>query len=390
MNKNNIIKKTLVASLTSAGIALTQKAIREIWELQKKNLVLTFRVDACNYNYFGFGLEFIHSFNNLSIRKNLSTNCWSRNIVDKDTHEIIATKYYRVPRTGKYLITLNALNYIYIDIQDKKVHGTSDELLAMGQLTMDFTFIGSEAKKYYNKLANNIEFKPRHTITKTNQISSRFIVQNRVSYYSRNRRDPKSIFLNGDNKDIILKFLDDFNMSGDKYNKFNLPHKCGILFYGDAGCGKTSLSYMIADYLKYEHITIDASTDIETFRNLISSRSVVYIHDIDCEGIDRNDVPTNVNIDDRLNKLKKLLELFDGNYISNDIVFVADTNDITKLDPALIRDCRFDLPMEITPLDNITARSMCEYYNVDPDIILKDQLMPIKPSTLQNLIMNYN
>ena len=84
-------------------------------------------------------------------------------------------------------------------------------------------------------------------------------------------------------------------------------------------------------------------------------------------------------------KANSLLQLLDGISSSSNVVYVATTNEISKLKPAFIRDGRFDIKLF---LDNISsselAEEMVKSFNLDPAVVLADKEYPINPAQLQN------
>ena len=89
--------------------------------------------------------------------------------------------------------------------------------------------------------------------------------------------------------------------------------------------------------------------------------------------------------DYQLNKsqLGEMLNFIDGQMSPENCIFIATTNHIERLDPALIRPGRFDLQIEMKYLDYELASQMCERFNQNPDDILKDEKLPISPAYLQ-------
>ena len=85
-----------------------------------------------------------------------------------------------------------------------------------------------------------------------------------------------------------------------------------------------------------------------------------------------------------------LFQLLDGVLAENNLVVCATTNYVDRLDPALIRDGRFDYRIEVVGLSYENAVKVCERFDVDPEEIkLSEWETPISPATLQTFILKY-
>ena len=151
-------------------------------------------------------------------------------------------------------------------------------------------------------------------------------------------------------KEIGL-ILNDFNIfwnSKDKYNKYSLIHKRGILLYGKPGCGKSAIVTLISKKLINEMngviITINTNTNdditglaqlMPRFREIEKDKPiVVMMEDIDA-------------ISGR-NGVSELLNLLDGVNQLDNIVYLATTNYPEQLEDRIInRPSRFDRRYEI-------------------------------------------
>ena len=83
------------------------------------------------------------------------------------------------------------------------------------------------------------------------------------------------------------------------------------------------------------------------------------------------------------------MQLLDGLYSKDNIIFIATTNHIELLPPELIRSGRFDCKIELSDIPKNIAEEMCKGFNVAlSDITPKEQSYPINPAYLQQLILN--
>jgi ATP-dependent Zn protease len=164
-----------------------------------------------------------------------------------------------------------------------------------------------------------------------------------------------NIFLNDDLNQFIRNDIDTFEVSENRYYNLGLKYKRTYLFYGLAGTGKSSLSVAIANYTKRNILSINISKDMtdSTLIKLISTRekrSIILFEDIDClfDNLERKNGTDEENKNSVKITLSCLLNILDGSYTPNDVIFILTTNHVEKLDPALRRDGRIDVSLEIT------------------------------------------
>jgi cell division protease FtsH len=154
----------------------------------------------------------------------------------------------------------------------------------------------------------------------------------------------------------VVEFLRDpkrFRRLGAKVPK-------GILLHGPPGTGKTLLAKAVANEAKAKFFAQSASSFVEMFAGLGAARirrlfraarkakpSIVFIDELDAVGATRgNDISGEK--DQTLNQLLVEMDGFGG---SDDLVVIAASNLLDKLDPALLRPGRFDRQIFVSPPD---------------------------------------
>lgn len=220
---------------------------------------------------------------------------------------------------------------------------------------------------------------------------------NSVYYEELNSRSKDSVFLNGNTKDEILNHINNFFYHKDVYDKRNLKYKTGILLYGEPGTGKTTIANMIATEFQSDIVLVNMSEFIKINIDALTSainaddkNYVVLLEDIDCVIGDRESKDEDLENKKNVNKL---LQFLDSTSSPSNVIFVATTNHIEKLDSAILRDGRFDLIVNITDINKDTAYQMCKSFNLSDKVTTHllekyiDTNKTINPAKLQNLIL---
>ena len=196
------------------------------------------------------------------------------------------------------------------------------------------------------------------------------------------KRSIDSLFIS--DKELLISKIDKFINDKKFYIEHGIPYKMGILLHGEPGCGKSTISKVIASYLDYKIYNISNSAFIndEVLTQIlggIEPNSIIVFDDIDCVVTNRDDENNNNST------LGTLLNFLDGLLSVDDTIIIATTNHFDRLDSAIVRPGRFDLIMELGKLDYDMAKQMCDSFGVDIDSL--DIELPINPSKLQNILL---
>src|SRR5215213_8121129 len=154
----------------------------------------------------------------------------------------------------------------------------------------------------------------------------------------------------------VVEFLSDpvrFRRVGAKVPK-------GILLHGPPGTGKTLLAKAVAHESGANFFSQSAAAFVEMFAGLGAARirrlfamarkqrpAIIFIDEIDAVGGERGAD----NNSEREQTLNQLLVEMDGFNTSNDLVVIAASNLLEKLDSALLRPGRFDRQIFVSPPD---------------------------------------
>jgi cell division protease FtsH len=138
----------------------------------------------------------------------------------------------------------------------------------------------------------------------------------------------------------------------------NVPK--GILLHGPPGTGKTLLAKAVAHESGAKFYSQSAAAFVEMFAGLGAARirrlfaiaranrpAIIFIDEIDAVGGERGAD----NNSEREQTLNQLLVEMDGFRSTGDLVVIAASNLLEKLDPALLRPGRFDRQIFVSPPD---------------------------------------
>ena len=213
---------------------------------------------------------------------------------------------------------------------------------------------------------------PPMYLTETTVKREVFVEQVNSSY-----KNVKTLYLCDQDKKKLFSSLDVFKYKRDLLESLGLPHKLGVLLYGEPGCGKSSAILAIASFLQKDIFYIDLKT-VKTNRELKmifdhvytlnANGGVIAMEDIDCASdivLQRKEIITgegSISCDGDNLTLDFLLNLLQGTLTKDGTVFVATTNYIQKLDTALVRDGRFDVKIELKKCNREQLSQMFEIF----------------------------
>ena len=148
--------------------------------------------------------------------------------------------------------------------------------------------------------------------------------------------------------------------------QMDIPVSNKILLHGPSGCGKTLSAYVLAGELNRPLIIVNLGTVIssrlgETSKNLtqifktaVQEKAIVLLDEFDSLGKIRD-------YDQDHGEMKRvvntILQLFD--FVSQDTIIIAATNQLQMIDEALIR--RFDLSIKMDLLNSEQVHALIQY-----------------------------
>lgn len=283
----------------------------------------------------------------------------------------------------------------------------SDQKYDESGLLINLYFTGKGCLKYYNIIQSQIESlkEDLYIYNVSGADGSVDSSDNNKNVFNSTTTDliPRSmntLFFDEDVQGTIENYIDKFLSNYPIYKDRNLLFKTGLLLYGQPGTGKSSLAKAIASYYNCSMVIVDINSFESLDTNILTTcingddyRYVVLFEDIDTifDSLNRDDEDSSVR---KSKVINKLLQLLDSNNSPNNVIFIATTNHIEKLDEAILREGRFDLKVQVNPISTKEAtRKMCESFNLKEstidNIVDKEVEYPVKQSKLQNIILSH-
>ncbi|HAU85561.1 MAG TPA: hypothetical protein DCW90_08680 [Lachnospiraceae bacterium] len=286
---------------------------------------------------------------------------------------------------GEFILHIDTRTFIFISVGGKD----KDKGIYM-------YIFGKKAFKWFKIIANKAQYandtNMMYSISARNSEDGQYWTCVGSTF---NSRPMDTLFFDKDIKNKICKHLDDWLANEEVYKDRGLTFKTGILLYGVAGTGKSSLASAIATYLNCGLITIDTATfadlnitEVVESINADNNRYVILIDEIDTIFTSRDE--DNIT-DSQKVRTSKLLSLLDSQQSPNNVIFVATTNYVNKLDKTVIRKGRFDMSIELGNISKDTAMEMCKSFNLTKEQSMKAisefEGREINPAELQNVIL---
>lgn len=167
----------------------------------------------------------------------------------------------------------------------------------------------------------------------------------------------EAVQLKEGDKEALVADIHKFLNSREYYAKLGIPYHRGFAFFGPPGTGKSSLASALGDEfgMSVYNVSLADMSDgsLKKAMSRIPERSIVLLEDVDAafsanKRVDKKDQKsdtggTDKNIKDLFGvTLSGLLNVLDGFYAPDGVIFIMTTNHIDNLDPALIRPGRID------------------------------------------------
>lgn len=319
-----------------------------------------------------------------------------------------ANETVMIPSENEYIILNNDIK-CYVKRKTNMYSTKSDPdrrdsgNTSVDDITITITLITTKSMEYIHKYIELIT-KEYNSIKDNKRFDKRYIIKpafRKADPYHTSSSDldyPQLIKFNSsktfdnmffDGKDDLIHRLNAFK-NRTKYKTLGLPETLGLLFYGEPGCGKTSVIKAIANYLNMNIIIVPMNI-IKTKKRLEDiffsdridfpqDKRIYVFEEIDCNGWENivrdrryiqketkepNETNTLEIIADKLQNntnfkkkddcedkltLGAILEIIDGIIETPGRIIIMTTNHKEFLDPALLRPGRIDMEIEFKKL----------------------------------------
>ena len=302
------------------------------------------------------------------------------------------TKSNKYVLCGVFFIKVAKDTYVFVDAEKWRFKSREDN-----EYTPIYMYIfGKKSAVIFKKLASFINAK---NMSKNRIFSITGVKNNNETYWNctASKLTPRTIdtiFMNAEQKKRITDHIDQWRKNEEMYLNRGLLFKTGILLHGKAGTGKSSMAMAIANYLGCGLITIDPTTfqymNIpEITESIVADETtyVILIDEIDTLFVSRDNQDAS---EIQKEKTAKLLSFLDSPQSPTNVIFVATTNYIERLDKALLRKGRFDIVEEMGNVDRDVAMEMIMSFDLteeDGNELLNGN-DTVNPAQLQDSILS--
>jgi AAA+ superfamily predicted ATPase len=165
------------------------------------------------------------------------------------------------------------------------------------------------------------------------------------------------LFLSEENEKILLNSLEKFKL----HKNVLVPHKIGYLLYGKPGTGKSATIIALSYELKRPIYQLNLVKCEKSVLSSINNHSIIAIEDIERQII-------SIPEEKREEKIKILMDFFDGYYTAQDVITIITSNTPESLDKILFRQGRVDYSLEYKYCDKYQYEKIKKYCKYDGEI----------------------
>lgn len=204
-------------------------------------------------------------------------------------------------------------------------------------------------------------------------------------------RGIKSVILKEGQAERIMEDIKNFIRQEKRYIELAVPYHRGYLFQGPPGTGKSSVASAIAHEFGKDVYIINLSaksSDDDLIDDVSDIRpgSILLLEDIDVVTAvkDRDDEREGVT-------MTGILNVLDGILTPYGLITIVTTNDVSQIDPAVLRPGRIDLQEEVGFADDYQIRRFCEVFLgfIPRDLPVINKDAKIVPASLSEVVKTH-
>lgn len=196
--------------------------------------------------------------------------------------------------------------------------------------------------------------------------------QGNIHWLQHKLRTFDDVFMPSKQKKYLIDSLEAYVQNRNFYVNNNIPNHFGVLLYGDAGTGKSSIAQAITHHIGGE-LTVISGDHIKHIEEIIDTMGthsmddniyrVLLFEDIDSGLFNLTREKTKKD-DDKTDDvgMATILNALDGIGAPTNVIYVFTTNHAEVLDPAFIRPGRCDIHLEIKGVTQETLKDFIEFH----------------------------
>jgi hypothetical protein len=309
---------------------------------------------------------------------------------------------------------------------EKKEKNTQEQVMTLYQQPQPYMPYGTHHSYYHQPSAKDMLIERLGQIPQKNIVHTEEIVTVEQREINTVYKGLDTLYLRKEDKSYLQSIITRFNSCSDIYDDLDIPHKLGVLLHGEPGTGKSSTIKAIASYTKRDIYYVDLSnvkknSELKMIFDHVNKGcikgGILVFEDIDCmtdivkprkknfssssslgaefetlESPKEQNILSVIKDEGEMLNLSYFLNLLDGTLSVDNLLFIMTTNHIENLDPALIRNGRIDVNIELKCCDRYQIASI---YNkitkkaLEPEILEKIPEYKYKPIDIITHVLKY-